>query len=317
MKRPAFFGIFSILFLIILALLFMSIYDKPKFLQNTTKVHREVTFPFTFDNKRILEPGSCTVVNIWIDSFSRLDVLKDHNIKYLFVDIGDTDKNGKIKTPENEITSFLSFISSYEKAKGYSFILLPYSEVNSAYYDIDSRVFQDNFIRSYAHLDSLGFDGLLIDIENINPGQRQSYISLLNSLRNNLPKNAIISVYAGALVDNISSDWEWDYSFYESVSSHVDLVSASSYDSNAKNADDYKEYVSDQVDRITSGNFSSYFFFAVPTHKDYPETIENSLLAYTESIKKHPKNNFLGLCVFAEWTADDKEWFVFEKYINN
>ena len=257
--------------------------------------------------------GNGAVINIWIDSYSRLDVLKDHNVKYLFVDVGDTDSDGKIKTPAGEITDFLDFVHAYEKKNGYDFILLAYSEVITDDYNINSPAFKDNFVSDYVRLSSIGFDGVLVDIENIKYQDRGTYLGILDELNRSMP-NSIISAYAGAIGYDPSNSWEWTQDFYSSVSSKVDIISAPAYDSDKTTNDEYRSYVKDQVSRINSGDYKSYFLFAVPTHKAAPETIGNSLSAYKESFANNPK--FLGVTVFAEWTASQDDWKTFEKYLN-
>jgi hypothetical protein len=257
--------------------------------------------------------GNGAVINIWIDSYSRLDVLKDHNVKYLFVDVGDTDSDGKIKTPAGEITGFLDFVHAYEKKNGYDFILLAYSEIITDNYNINSPDFKVNFVSDYIRLSSIGFDGVLVDIENIKYQERETYLIILDELNRSMP-NSIISAYAGAIGYDTSNSWEWTPDFYSSVSSKVDIISAPAYDSDKTTSDEYISYVKEQVRRINSGNYKSYFLFAVPTHKGSPETIDNSLSAYKESFAGNPK--FLGVTVFAEWTAKQDDWKTFEKYLN-
>ncbi len=296
MKKKALFFIFFVLFLLIFVMAFLS--------KKESK------------SKITLEKGNGAVINIWIDDFSRLDVLRNHKVKYLFVDVGNMDDYGKITTPETEIKNFLDFMNKYEKEKNYDFILLPYSEVIASDYNIASESFKGNFVNDYVRFAGMGFDGLLVDIEGMPSEVRGDYLDLLARLRKRLPPNSVISVYAGSLSDS-PNEWEWGSSFYRQVSYRVDLISATGYDTDLTNPDEYKGYIKEQVSKITSGNFNTKFLFAVPTHKPYPETVENALSAYTSEIRNHPENNFLGVVVFAEWTADKQEWDVFEKYIKD
>jgi hypothetical protein len=305
MKRATWvLGVFFILFIIIIILISLIFQDSGNGV-NTSR-----------PGKTSLEQGNGAVINIWIDNFSRFDTLKDHKVKYLFVDVGNTGKDGRITTPESEIKGFLGFIRKYEAENDYDFITLPYSEIIIGNYDINPESFKNNFVNDYAHLNSLGFDGILVDIENVNADSRDSYLDILERLRERLPSSALISAYSGAIGSNSDNSWEWDEGFYSSVSDRVDLISASGYDSDIVDADEYKDYISNQVGLIASGNFSSYILFAVPAHKAYPETIGNALDAYKKELVNHPQNRFLGVTVFAEWTADDSEWEVFEKYMN-
>ncbi len=305
-KTTLVFGICFVLFLICIIIFFV-IFTSGDFeessLNSGIPIVNEVGF----------QSGDCAVINIWIDSFSRLDVLRQHKIKYLFVDVGDTGKDGKLKTPENEIKYFLDFIHNYETEKGYNFVILPYSELITDDYDITSETFKQNFVNDYVRLSNMGFDGLLVDIEKIDDEEEDDYLDLLGRLNSNLGDNAVIAVYAGALSDS-DNPWEWDYDFYKSVSEHTNIISAPLYDSDMPDEKSYKEYVENQINLISSAGFKSKFLFGIPTHKEHPETVENALAAYTESLE--PNDSFLGVCIFAEWTADSNEWSVFEKYIN-
>ncbi len=264
-------------------------------------------------NHKKLANGNGIVTNIWLDDPSRLDKLKEHNIKYLFVDVGNTKQNGKIETSKKEITHFLNFVNQYEQENNHDFILLPYSEINAYIYDIDS-IFIENFIMDYTNLVSTGFDGLLVDIEPIPFNKRDAYIDLLEKLDALLPNDAIISVYAGSLQDS-QNEWEWSYAFYKEVSKKVDLISIPGYDLDLSSKEEYQDYIKEQIRKISSLNWSSSFLLAVPTHKEFPETIENALDAYRSEISKYPTNDFIGICVFAEWTTTENEWNKFKTFM--
>ncbi|MEM4266903.1 MAG: hypothetical protein QW404_02520, partial [Candidatus Nanoarchaeia archaeon] len=187
------------------------------------------------------------------------------------------------------------------------------SEIITDNYYITSETFKQNFIDDYVHLYDMGFDGLLVDIEKIDPDMKDDYLDLLNRLKLKLGDDAIIAVYAGAL-SNSDNPWEWNHDFYQSVSERVDLISAPLYDSDMTDNESYKAYVKGQVTSISSAGFNSKFLFAIPTHKEPPETIDNALAAYNDVL--HDNKNFIGLCIFAEWTTDTNEWSVFEKYVD-
>lgn len=257
--------------------------------------------------------GNGIVTNIWLYNISRLDTLKGHNIKYLFIDVGGTGEDGRIETRKEEIKEFLNFLNLYEQKNNYDFILLPYSEINSYVYNVNSS-FIENFIMDYTDLVNMGFDGLLVDIEPVPFNKREVYVNMLEKLDISLPKDAIVSVYSGSLEDS-QNEWEWGYSFYRDVSERVDMISIPAYDLGLGSKEEYQDYVKEQIKRIASKNWNSYFLFAVPTHKEFPETIENALNAYKSELEKYPKNSFLGVCIFAEWTTTNDEWKVFKNFI--
>src|SRR3989344_7248826 len=66
-----------------------------------------------------LEKRNGIVTNIWLDEHVKLDNLRNHGMRYLIVDVGDTASNGKLKTSKEEIKEFIDFIRTYEKQENY------------------------------------------------------------------------------------------------------------------------------------------------------------------------------------------------------
>ena len=267
----------------------------------------------TLRHSNSLEKGNGMVINIWIEK-SDLNNLKNHRIRYLFVDIGDTGKDGKIKTSEEEIDRFIELINSYEKENNYDFVIFPYSEVNTYDYNINSETFRDNFINDYADFINKGFDGIYVDIEPVKIGEEERYLSLLDEISKKFP-DKIVSVYSGAVSESSFRDneWEWTLELYKKVSDKVDLIFVPGYDSDIKTKSEYQEFIKREVRDISSRNFNTLFLMGIPTHNPYPETIENALEAYNEEIALHPNSKFIGVGIFSEWTIDDEEWKVFEE----
>jgi len=268
--------------------------------------------------QEILIPGNGAVINIWINELKRLDNLRNHQIKYLFVDVGDTNRYGKIETPITDIAQFLQMIKSYEKQHAYDFIILPYSEINTYRCELD-RQFRENFVADYRGLIASGFDGIYVDVEPVRISLKSDYLEFLSELSALCPKPLILAVYAGSMPDFESnqkeiSDWQWSGGLYRDVSKLVDLVVIPGYDFNLRSKSDYKESISRQIYLLSSEQFGCHFMFAAPTHKREPETIDNALAAYRLEISRRPRHQFIGVCIFAEWTTTPEEWNVFESY---
>jgi endo-alpha-1,4-polygalactosaminidase (GH114 family) len=128
------------------------------------------------------------VANIWMHEESRFDVLRKNNMRYLFIDVGNTGEDGKLTTPRSEIREFLTRLNKYEKENGYAFTLFAYSEINTDNYNVDNN-FLDNFIQDYKQLITDGFDGVLVDIEPVKIEERENYIKFLKNLRKNISEN--------------------------------------------------------------------------------------------------------------------------------
>lgn len=261
---------------------------------------------------RGLEKGNGIITNIWLSDTEKLDRFKENNIRYLFVDVGDTNTQGKITTDRQDIQSFLDFVQEYELAKGYNFILLPYSETITKNYNILPKEFQKNYVDDYKELSDMGFDGILIDIEYITEENERAFIEIIDSLSENLPQSSIISAYAVGISEN-PSGWDWSHELFRKVSDRVDLIEFGTYDTWIKNEADYKAYVKNQLRILKFGGWNVNFMVVVPTHKEFPETISLALEAYNSEINSRESTQFIGEGIFAEWTTDEQEWMVFKK----
>jgi len=263
-----------------------------------------------------LEKNNGIVTNIWFEDKKQLEKFVENDIKYLFVDVGDIDKNGKLITEENELRHFLDFIGEFEKEMGYDFMLLPYNEIiieNSEIYDF-TKDFTNNIVNNHKRLIGLGFDGAYIDVEAIPFDKRNDYLKFLEKLDEVIGNEYILAVSSGSL-DEKPNIWEWEPTFYTAVSDRTDIILISSYDFNLKDKEEYQTYVKNQIKSIASKEWGANFMFIAPTHKQWPETIENSLDVFNSEILKYPNNEFIGITIFAEWTTDNREWESFGKYI--
>lgn len=252
---------------------------------------------------KTMENGAVT--NIWVTK-ERLDILRENNIKYLFVDVGETGIDGKIKTPSEYIGNFLNFIHSYEYKNNYSFVMLPYSEINSNIVSISSEEFKTNFVRDYRNLYNRGFDGILVDIEPVKYNQRPDFIEILEALNEDMPKKAIISVYSGFLGSN-ENEWEWDMGFYNFVCRNSDIITIPGYDTGLKTKAEYDSFMQNALRKISGKDWNCSFMMGIPTHKYAPETSANALHVYlTET--KNKDTPFIGKVIFADWTANQNDW---------
>ena len=264
--------------------------------------------------RKYLEKGNGIVTNIWLEN-SRLDNLKNHNIKYLYVDIGETSDNGKIETPESEIIYFLDIIEEFEGNNNYEFVLLPYSEINTYDYDVNDE-FVTNYIESYIRMIELGFDGIYIDIEPVR--DKEYFLSLVKRVDDMLSSDSIIGLYSGAVsTSKISeNEWEWEISFFDKVSENVDLILVPSYDTDFVDEERYNSFVKNQVRLLSQGNkIRSNLVYGIPVHKEGVETIGNSFGSYVSEVKKYQDNKFIGIGIFSEWTMDEEEWGVYEEIL--
>ena len=249
------------------------------------------------------------VTNLWLDS-SKLERLEEHRINYLFVDIGELNKNGIVNSSSEEIISFLERVATYENSKGYLFIVLPYSRILMEEYNF-SEQFEDNLIISYGNLIKLGFDGVYLDIEEVSIERREDYLEFVKKLRTNLTDENYLSVHSGIL-DNV-----WTKDFYEDISETADLIVIPSYGVGTLNEEEYRTYVSNQVKQLAKLDpyTKAKLVLEIPSHRNPPETIENSLLAYNKALDEIENTKFIGTSIYSEWTMDGNEWKNYKEFI--
>jgi hypothetical protein len=248
--------------------------------------------------------------NIWMDNLaSQLAYWRQHKVKYLIVDVGDTGSNGIITTPDSDIHSFISAVQAYEISSGYNFITLPYSEVNTDNYNFN-EAFTGNMTKDYQRFIAMGFEGAYVDVEPVKLSQRTLYINFLKKLKQTLPVGSVVAVYSANL-DEASDDWAWPYAFFKQVSNYTDVIELQGYDEGFSTTANYKNYITAQVSSVASKSWTSTFWLGVPTHNPAPETLANALDAYKTGLASKA-GPFIGVSIFAEWTITSADWTTFE-----
>ncbi len=260
------------------------------------------------ERQKRLPKGNGAVVNVWLDTNARLDVLREHGVVYLFVDVGGTSPDGALNGSQQQMRHFLDLVKKYEQDTNYNFILLPYSEVRAHNIDVTSDFFKNNMIGMYGDLIRAGYDGILVDIEPIRAEQREEFLVLLDALRSGLPQDAIIAVYSGHVGNARNNEWMLDLDTYEQVVQRVDLISLPVYDTDHTDAEEYEDYVVQQVKLMRKFQEHADYLLAIPTHRPFPEESARALAAYREGIARYPNEKVLGVTLFAEWTAAGQDW---------
>jgi hypothetical protein len=305
-----------ILLVLILVILFILINFYFVYIKTPGSVVEEKDFVNTtkIEPAKKLQDMDSIVTNIWIAE-QNLETIKEHGIKYLIVDVGNTLENGLIDTPQKQITGFLDLIDKFKNEKNYDFVVLPYSEINTYNYSFNDEL-RENFLIDYTNLMNLGFDGIYLDIEPVKFSERTEFLDFLELVGSKIPAGKILGVYTGTLAEdkNNNNEWAWDKDFFINVSEKVDLITVPGYDYGIKSKEEYENELRRQVAEIPLLNLNCKLNFAIPTHNEFPETINISLPVYYSEEEKSNVNGFNGVCLFAEWTMDEKEWEVYEEF---
>ncbi|VVB59659.1 Uncharacterised protein [uncultured archaeon] len=270
-------------------------------------------------NSRVPE-GNGIITNIWVER-SLFDMLKQHSIKYIFVDIGDVDKKtGKITTPRNQIEVFVNSVASFEKEKNYEFTVLPWNAIIAQEgYNFGSPEFRENYLNEYVQLvKDFGFEGIHVDIEAIPDALKGEYLKMLRKWRAKLPVDSILAAYSGSIIsdDVKGNEWNWHEGFlHEVFENGVDVLLPPTYDTDSRTEEDYMRYLQNLM-HMLSGQKKGSFMFTIPTHKPAPELSKYALDEFLKAKKKYCNFPISGVVEFASWTIKDENWKEFEEFSN-
>lgn len=262
--------------------------------------------------------GNGIFTNIWVNP-SILHTFKEHNIKYVFVDIGEVNKKtGRITTPKNQIESFMNNITSFEQQNNYNFLILPWNVVNPEEgYNVHQEEFRENYVAEYTRLvKQFNLPGIHVDIEAI-PGElREPYLDMIKEWRKTLPQKSIISVYGGSITkDSDKNVWKWPEEFLQKVfESGADIVAPQTFDTGHLDEKMYRKYLRNQIN-LTLKQKKGLFRYPVPAHKPAPELASIAIEEYLNRLNSSCKWPFLGMDLFATWTMSDNDWELFEEYL--
>ena len=205
--------------------------------------------------------------------------------------------------------------NDYEKKNKVDFTYLLYDDVYVKDYNFNSL--SKIITKEYVKITGFGFDGVLMDLEAIPFKQRGNFVTFLGNLKKQLPKDKILSIYAGAVSNDSTNVWEWNATFFKQVGNKCDLVMVSGFDSWIWEKIAYQNYLKYQIEQANTQPIKAQLMFIVPTHKNNQnsttlETIDNALELYYSPINK---TRYIGISVFAEWATDSSEWESYERFI--
>ena len=152
---------------------------------------------------------------------------------------------------------------------------------------------------------ALGFDGVHLNAELI-PNNDKAFLETLQSIRNALPTNAILSTTAHALRSDtqVTSipypiiEHHWSPEYLRQVASLSDQVALMAYDSGLIFPADYRSWMTYQVSESTKAmhGLDTYFLIGLPTseewtpsHHIHAETLSECTLWLTSRLRQYRK----------------------------
>jgi hypothetical protein len=176
-----------------------------------------------------------------------------------------------------------------------------------------------------------GFDGVHLNVEPVDDGNVE-LLALLRALRTAVGAGHLLSIAAtrpAPLGLPRAPNFAWSPEYYARVAALVDQVVIMAYDTALPTASLYRRYLqwsaASVAGALDESGSRARVLMGVPTYHAYGfmhragvETPENALLGIVAGLRGlGAGGTFEGIALYAEWTTDDRDWAVYERYWRN
>ena len=176
-----------------------------------------------------------------------------------------------------------------------------------------------------------GFDGVHLDIEPVDDGNVE-LLALVRALRTAVGAGHLLSIAAtrpAPLGLPRAPNFAWSSEYYVRVAALVDQVVIMAYDTALPTPALYRRYVqwaaSSVAGTLDRSGSKARVLMGVPTYETYGfmhrsgvETPENALVGIVAGLRGlGAGGTFEGVALYAEWTTDEQDWAVYERYWRN
>jgi hypothetical protein len=273
--------------------------------------------------------------------------LRDHQIGSVYAWVSWLKEDGQwagTRSGTNEFAemeaSVMLFVrqfkAAYPESRLYGWIGVP-TENASIPYRLGDPTLQETIATFSDYLvQTLGFDGVFLNVEPVWNHYSEDFLALLGTVRRTIGDDALISVA-------IPPDWtpinanipkpaqvapgtEWDKAFKQRVSFLVDELAIMAYNSGLTSPFDYIEWMAYQVesyaialDEVDSG---AQIMIGIPTydnelpgHNTAVENVSSALSGVRLGLERSAgaANQVQGVAIYAGWAMDDTEWLQFKE----
>ncbi|MBL7214492.1 MAG: glycoside hydrolase family 18 protein [Phycisphaerae bacterium] len=246
-------------------------------------------------------------------------LLKKNNIQYVFPHMCPCKRDGTLPPIDSEQTYlFLEEMSDFK--------ILPWvGGVLDEQVILNSQEWRKNFITSIVELLNKHpqFDGIHINIEPL-PSGTEEFVALIKELREQFPKEKILSVAAYPPPTRFHSfpEVHWEKAYYQEINQYADQIVVMMYDTAIQWKKVYQYIMSIWTQEVLTWAPNSMILLGVSGYEDdfdyhnpEVENIENGLLGIHAGLSRHRElpNNYVGVAIYCEWEMTDEKWNVFEK----
>ena len=187
--------------------------------------------------------------------------------------------------------------------------------------NLKSASWRTNFAASIRDLLSRHprLSGIQINVEPLPSGNRD-FLTLLDLVRDNLPRGSILSVaaYPPPTVWNPFPEIHWAQKYYGDVSRRCDQLAVMMYDTALISSKLYQNLMAGWTEDILRWASGPSVLLGVPAYDDsgvgyhHPrvENLENALLGVHAGLDRFVAvpSNYQGVAVYCEWEMDAAEW---------
>lgn len=193
---------------------------------------------------------------------------------------------------------------------------------------LDSDLYRQTFANDcIAMIGELGFDGIHLNVEPVESGDRR-LLEWLDYLKSRLGETKMLSV-AGSKPSffegfNVSPLRAWDLDYYAQVAARCNQLVIMNYDTGIFHSLLYSVFVMEKtvavLQRLKTERISCRVMLGVPTYDDAPrhrksaENIPSAVQGVSAALNRSDPGfeNFEGLALYAYWTTDENEWKDFQ-----
>ena len=259
--------------------------------------------------------------------------LKANGIRYVYPHLTPADRAGHLPSySRNAARRFCKLLRTHSP----EIRILPWvGGVQSGFQQmrpgtilLDSDLYRQTFAdECIAMIHELGFDGIHLNVEPVESGDRR-LLKWLDYLKTRLGETKILSV-AGSKPSffegfNVSPLRAWDLDYYAQVAARCNQLVIMNYDTGIVHSLLYSVFVMEKtgavLQRLKSERISCRVMLGIPTYDDAPrhrqsaENIASAVQGVSAALNgSYPGfENFEGLALYAYWTTDQNEWQDFQ-----
>jgi hypothetical protein len=262
--------------------------------------------------------------------------LRRHGIGYAYPHLIPFDASGRL--PPHDRDELRAFLASARRVAP-ELKLLPwigglrkgYKRQRPGTIELADLTQRQRIVAEARGLVDEGFDGVHVNVEPVDDGNVE-FLALLRALRTAVGDDHVLSVAAirpAPLGLPRAPNFAWSPDYYGRVAGVVDQIVIMAYDTALPTPSLYRRYVRwaarSVAGALDASASDARVLMGIPTYEPYGfmhrrgvETPENALVGVVAGLRGlGAGGTFEGVALYAEWTTDESEWLVYERYWRN